>query len=604
MVDKRPFYSNEESNKKDISKDGMVEIKDGKIIVTDPIISGKGAKISPGKDVKLFIDGVEVKVSTIVFKHSKINTEIPNTEPKRKVETRVDNNKLKGSAVVIYEDGLIFGLKDHTPSNEIIVEAVPSDTIACPHLTLAELKTIIKSKDIVYGIVNDATLNELISRGSLEPVIIAGGKAPINGTDDIIDLKFDESSIKKFDEVEDRVDFYSIGKIVSVEPGQLVAEKILGTDGISGIDIFGKTIPPLKAKRITLSAGKGVKVIDGGLKVYSETTGRPEAKNSIINVYEVYEVPGDVNVSTGNIEFSGDVLIKGSVAEGMRVKSGGRITLYGNVTNGHLIAGGDITVYKNIISSEIKAGFVDFLKYNIIENIESTGKIIMAIFSAALVLKETGKIPTNYSDGQIIKLLIDTKFNNIALLVFQLRDILSNNRDVIDDDTIKLGARLIKYFIGKGPLLFESLGDLKGYADAIDMRIDELRNHLKQPANIFADYIQNSTLSTSGNIRITGKGCYNSTIDCLNEVIFERSGSVMRGGSINAGKDVKIHELGSAGGANTFVSTQKDYVITCEIAYLNSTIRVGNMSSTLDASVKKVKAYLYKGELMVEKSNI
>jgi hypothetical protein len=78
----------------------------------------------------------------------------------------------------------------------------------------------------------------------------------------------------------------------------------------------------------------------------------------------------------------------------------------------------------------------------------------------------------------------------------------------------------------------------------------------------------------------------------------------MRGGSISADGDVKIFELGSLGGASTVVSTGKEYTIICEVAHTNSVVKVGNMSNKIDASCKKLKAYLYKGELMLEKSNL
>jgi hypothetical protein len=78
----------------------------------------------------------------------------------------------------------------------------------------------------------------------------------------------------------------------------------------------------------------------------------------------------------------------------------------------------------------------------------------------------------------------------------------------------------------------------------------------------------------------------------------------MRGGSINAAGDVKIYELGSVSGAVTLVSTSRENIINCEIAHINSTVKIGELSSKFDTSVKKVKAFYYKGELMIEKSNL
>lgn len=166
---------------------------------------------------------------------------------------------------------------------------------------------------------------------------------------------------------------------------------------------------------------------------------------------------------------------------------------------------------------------------------------------------------------------------------------------------IDVGARLIKHFIGNGPLLIESQNDLVVFKEMVIEQIETLKSQLKRPSHISVNYIQNSSLSTSGNIIVTGKGCYNSALNCKGSVIFEKPGSVMRGGTINAEGGVKIYELGSPSGAHTLVGTGKDSTIYCEIAHVNSILKVGDMSSRLDFSVKKVKAYQYKGELMIER---
>jgi cytoskeletal protein CcmA (bactofilin family) len=67
-------------------------------------------------------------------------------------------------------------------------------------------------------------------------------------------------------------------------------------------------------------------------------------------------IPGDVNPETGNINFNGDVHIKGSVMDNLKVIADGDIIVSGNVLQANLIAKGSIDIAGNIISSKITAG--------------------------------------------------------------------------------------------------------------------------------------------------------------------------------------------------------------------------------------------------------
>jgi flagellar biosynthesis/type III secretory pathway chaperone len=51
-----------------------------------------------------------------------------------------------------------------------------------------------------------------------------------------------------------------------------------------------------------------------------------------------------------------------------------------------------------------------------------------------MVLKDTGKIPKIYKDGQIVKLLIDTKFGNLIQHIEKLKKIYLTNGGVLDEE--------------------------------------------------------------------------------------------------------------------------------------------------------------------------
>jgi uncharacterized protein (DUF342 family) len=67
-----------------------------------------------------------------------------------------------------------------------------------------------------------------------------------------------------------------------------------------------------------------------------------------MEVDEVYKIK-NVTVATGNINFTGSVIIDGDVTEGMKVIASGDITIGGFVESAIIEAGGDITISGGII---------------------------------------------------------------------------------------------------------------------------------------------------------------------------------------------------------------------------------------------------------------
>ena len=45
-------------------------------------------------------------------------------------------------------------------------------------------------------------------------------------------------------------------------------------------------------------------------------------KDNKISVMALYEIPGDVNLSTGNLDFIGTIIVRGDVKDGFKVFAG------------------------------------------------------------------------------------------------------------------------------------------------------------------------------------------------------------------------------------------------------------------------------------------
>lgn len=141
-------------------------------------------------------------------------------------------------------------------------------------------------------------------------------------------------------DVSGRIDYRDRGSVVSVLPGDELAYLEPPVEGEPGRDVYGKALPVPKPKKVALIAGKGVETDDGRI-FRAVVRGQPVLMGNELSVREVYVVSGDVDMSTGNVDFSGTVIVKGTVREGFSVRCDGDVEIEGAVESGTVIAAGD-----------------------------------------------------------------------------------------------------------------------------------------------------------------------------------------------------------------------------------------------------------------------
>lgn len=228
--------------------------------------------------------------------------------------------------------------KDQLTATIILKKDAPTGAI----ITAEQIKEELQNKKIIFGIKEDTMQSLADAPDSVEfPLIIAEGKTAGIGEDGYLVHKAitNEAEQKHDDKV---YNFRNVMTINSVSNGQLIAEIVKPSLGEPGIDIFGMAIPAKIGKPVKIKTGKNVLLHDD--KIYATLDGQLSITADSIHVYPVFEVNGDLDLKTGNIDFIGNVVIRGNVPSSYTVKAGGDIHVMGLVEGAHLIAGGSVHI--------------------------------------------------------------------------------------------------------------------------------------------------------------------------------------------------------------------------------------------------------------------
>ncbi len=239
------------------------------------------------------------------------------------------------------------------------------------------------AKNVVFGIEADVIKESILTCNTefkiLKNIIIARGKTPVKHIPKHFVLS-DELILtgKKNTEGLTRIDYKEMSPFKLVKKGQVLAQIIPEQQGEHGYTVFGKEIK-FSTKNITvLVPGKNTAI--SGNKVMSECDGTFEQDSKGFYVNEVLQISSNVDYSTGNVEFPGDIIIKGQIQDGFKIKAGGSLYTAGTLDASVINCENDLYVGMGIIGRKkgrVKAG--GKIKAKFIENcfVESHGLIIL-----------------------------------------------------------------------------------------------------------------------------------------------------------------------------------------------------------------------------------
>lgn len=216
--------------------------------------------------------------------------------------------------------------------------------------TIGYLQTLLEQNGIRYGIIESALKRIIDGQIYNQPIMVASGNPAVDGVDGYYEYKYNHHKDSKPQMKEDgSVDYWSVNSIQSVTAGDVIAVYHPPVQGSDGMNVRGAAVLAKRGKDQAMLKGKGFLRSDDGLTYTAEIDGKIEMQGDRVMILAIHEIGGDADISTGNIDFRGDVVIHGNVESGIVINATGSITIDGTVEACTLKAGKDIILRRGML---------------------------------------------------------------------------------------------------------------------------------------------------------------------------------------------------------------------------------------------------------------
>ncbi len=197
-----------------------------------------------------------------------------------------------------------------------------------------------------------AVMSAAENKNYFEHILIATARPPVDGENGQLVYHFELRESTGGTEDGGKINFRELTEYVKAEKGQTLITRTEPTPGEPGMDVTGEPIPQKPGKEAPWRTGKNIILSEDKSCLISAIDGRLSRAGNDFEVSPSVKIPGDVDMSVGNIDFAGDIDIGGSIGTGFVIKASGNITVNGIVEGSELIAGGNITLKAGVAGGD------------------------------------------------------------------------------------------------------------------------------------------------------------------------------------------------------------------------------------------------------------
>ncbi len=561
---------------------GQVRVKDNEIYVEGLPGHNILPYINPSEDVDIFINDQPVKSKVAVSEYDNIRVDLQVYEKPFALTIHTSEDGLTAYMSVQLQIEKKYVLVDQPPKQCLDLITTTITKKYCP-IGMDEILTRIENEGIKLGI-DFPAIQQFLANPQDGKIVIARGVLPTDSRDDVVEVLFPEEVIKHQYSDNEKIDFFNCKSIPSVDADNLLAVRREGEIGQSGLSVFEEVVLPREPKKLIVRAGKGVRVEEN--MVFADMSGRPMVKRNgsvwLFSVEPYLRHHGDINLSTGNQNFSGNIEVYGDICDGMTVSAGGNIHIIGCVSQAKVIAMESVKVGK-CIGSLVQAGGDSHYIGNCYITLKELHTDLKGLFSTVNVLLDNSKL-NKYKNqtAQIILTLIEKKFNRIPKLLKETVHFLEIT-PVDMSSEVKALLEMIKKQIPPRNLTENKLKILIDYVELAKDFFAQLSN---VSADVHVDYAFNGVIAATNDVHIAGQGCFNTKITAGGNVFID---GVIRGGEVNAIESIIVKEAGSEIGTRTILKSESGKIKILKKIYDGVIINVGGRRLELTSTMGPVE---------------
>lgn len=245
---------------------------------------------------------------------------------------------------------------------------------------IENVKTFLSDKNVTFGRIDDNIKKAIENSEWDSEILIAEGKKAIQGKDGSVKYTFDPDPSNAPKEREDgSLDFHNLNKIQNISAGEKLGDLIHPIEGEPGTDVFGNSVKPNKVKPAKILKGKNTQFNDDRTILSAEIDGVIMLRaDGTIEVSSKINIDGDIDLSTGDMDVKGDLVVRGDVKSGFKISASGDIEIGGTIEDAQVTAGGSVNVKGGFVGEGngfIKAGGDVTIKFINRQKIEADGNI-------------------------------------------------------------------------------------------------------------------------------------------------------------------------------------------------------------------------------------
>ena len=217
-------------------------------------------------------------------------------------------------------------------------------------ISLEAIQKVLEARGITYGLIKDEIERLASAEGCFTLLPVARGVAPVPGVDGKVIDRFPRTigSPHFIENAQGIVDFNNLNWLVPIEKDTVICEILPPVKGKEGIDIRNHSVKAYEGKNANLPMGQNVVLNAEGTALQAKVSGQISFKGNKFQVTNTIIIPGNVDLSTGNLNVRGDLVIRGNVLAGFTVQASGDITIGGIVEGAQVSAGGSIIVNRGM----------------------------------------------------------------------------------------------------------------------------------------------------------------------------------------------------------------------------------------------------------------